>query len=153
MALRKIMHYYRDDILRKESNTVEKIDQEIRTLIKDMADTMYSTNAYGLSAVQVGVLKRVVVLKDGTRLISLINPIIIRAVGEQQEMEGCLSIPGIHGKVKRPDMVLVKALNDRGETIMMEGKGFLARAVCHEIDHLDGVLFVDKVIPGTLVKY
>ncbi|PKM73007.1 MAG: peptide deformylase [Firmicutes bacterium HGW-Firmicutes-16] len=153
MALRKIMRYDKDDILKKKSIKVDQIDKEILTLLKDMADTMYSANAFGLSAVQIGILKRVVVLKDETGLINLINPVIIRMSGEQQVMEGCLSIPGIYGKVKRPDSVLVKALNDRGKTIVMEGKGFLARVVCHEIDHLDGVLFIDKIIPGTFVNY
>ena len=153
MALRKIMHYDKDDILKKKSITVDKIDKEILTLLKDMADTMYSANAFGLSAVQIGILKRVVILKDETGPINLINPVIIGMSGEQQVMEGCLSLPGIYGRVKRPDVVLVKALNDRGETIVMEGEGFLARVVCHEIDHLDGVLFIDKIIPGTLVNY
>jgi peptide deformylase len=153
MGLRKIMRYDKDDILKMKSKTVEKTDKEISTLLKDMADTMYSANAFGLSAVQIGVLKRVVVLKDETGLIKLINPVIIKTSGEQQVMEGCLSIPGIYGKVKRPDMVIVMAFNDCGEAIFMEGKGSLARAVCHEIDHLDGVLFIDKIIPGTLVNY
>ena len=153
MALRKIMHLNNDDILRTKSEEVEKIDEEIWILLRDMTDTMFSFNASGLSAVQIGIPKRVVVLKDGDRLIKLINPVIIKKYGEQQVMEGCLSIPGIRGKVKRPYRVIVKALNNRGKTIVVEGKGFLASAACHEIDHLDGVLFIDKVMPGTLVKF
>lgn len=153
MALRRIMLYDKDDILRMKSKAVEKIDEEIRILLDDMADTMYSANASGLSAVQVGVLKRVVVLKDGSGVINLINPVIIQMFGEQQVTEGCLSIPGVYGKVKRPETVLVRALNDRGEMFIMEGKGLLARAACHEVDHLDGILFIDKAIQSTLVNY
>ena len=153
MAIRKIMLYDTDDILRKKSIAVANIDEGIRKLLEDMADTMYSTYAFGLAAVQVGVLKRVVVLRGGNGLISLINPVIIKEFGQQTVMEGCLSLPGIRGSVKRPYTVLVKALNIRGETIITEYKGYLARAVCHEIDHLDGVLFVDKVIPGTIVGF
>jgi peptide deformylase len=153
MALRKIMQLNNDDILRTKSEEVEKIDEEIRILLRDMTDTMFSFNASGLSAVQIGIPKRVVVLKGVDRLFKLINPVIIKQYGEQQATEGCISIPGIIGKVKRPYSVLIKALDDRGKTIVFEGNGFMASAACHELDHLDGVLFIDKVVPGTLVKF
>lgn len=153
MALRKIMHLDYDDILRSKSEEVEKIDEEIRILLRDLIDTMLFFNASGLSAVQIGIPKRVVVLKDENGLFKLINPIIIKKYGEQQNLEGCLSIPGVRGKVRRPYMVLIKAVDEHGKTVVMEAKGFLASAACHEIDHLDGVLFIDKVISGTLVKF
>jgi peptide deformylase len=151
MALRNIMHYQTDDILRKKSRAVEKIDSKILTLLKDMAETMYNANGAGLAAPQVGILRRLVVIDDGTGLIKLINPIIVEADGEQQEMEGCLSIPGIYGRVKRPEKVVVNALDENGELLNLEGTGLLARALCHEIDHLNGVLFIDKVIPGSMI--
>lgn len=101
---------------------------------------------------QVGILKRVVVIDDGTGLLKLINPVIVEASGEQQEFEGCLSIPGIYGRIKRPERVVVRALNEHGEQVELEGQGLLARAFCHEIDHLDGLLFIDKVIPGSIIN-
>lgn len=152
MALRKIMQFNRDTILTQKSEPVKKIDKELRVLLDDMADTMNSAKALGLSAVQLGVLKRVVVLKDKTGPIFLINPVIIKESGEQKVTEACLSISGICGKVKRPETVIVMAANSRGKTIIMEGKGSLAATLCHEIDHLDGVLFIDKVIPGTVIN-
>lgn len=150
MALRKIMHYQNDDVLRKQSRKVEIFDDRTLILLEDMAETMYAANGAGLAAVQVGILKRVVVIDDGTGLLKLINPVIVEASGEQQELEGCLSIPGVYGKVKRPERVVVHALNENGQPIELEGIGLLARAFCHEIDHLDGILFIDKVIPGLL---
>jgi len=97
-------------------------------------------------------LRRLAVIDDGTGLIKLINPVITEADGEQQEFEGCLSIPGFYGRVKRPERVVVKALDENGEPFALEGTGLLARALCHEIDHLDGVLFIDKVIPGLIIN-
>jgi peptide deformylase len=146
------MNFQTDDILRKKARAVEKIDNKILTLLKDMAETMYNANGAGLAAPQVGILRRLVVIDDGTGLIKLINPIIVEADGEQQEMEGCLSIPGTYGRVKRPDKVVVNALDENGELLNLEGTGLLARALCHEIDHLDGVLFIDKVIPGSMIN-
>lgn len=134
MALRNIMNYKTDDILRKKSKVVEKIDNKILTLLEDMAETMYHANGAGLAAPQVGVLKRIIVIDDGTGLIKLINPVIVEAVGEQQETEGCLSIPEIYGMVKRPKKVAVKALNEKGQSIELEGTGLMARAFCHEIE-------------------
>ena len=152
MALRKIMNFQTDDILRKKARSVEKIDNRILTLLKDMAETMYNANGAGLAAPQVGILRRLVVIDDGTGLIKLINPTIVETDGEQQEIEGCLSIPGIYGRVKRPEKVIVKALDEPGQLFDLVGTGLLARALCHEIDHLDGVLFIDKVIPGSMIN-
>jgi len=152
MAFRNIMHYPGDDVLKNKSRKLEKINERTLILLDDMAETMYAANGAGLAAVQVGILRRVVVIDDGTGLLKLVNPVIVEAFGEQQELEGCLSIPGIYGKVKRPDRVIVQALNEHGEPIEMEGLGLLARAFCHEIDHLDGILFIDKVIPGSIIN-
>ncbi|NFR26374.1 peptide deformylase [Clostridium sporogenes] len=147
MAIRNIRKYG-DELLRKKSRKVEKIDDRILTLLGDMAETMYSAEGVGLAAPQVGILKRVVVIDVGEGLIKLINPEIIETEGSQKDVEGCLSVPGEQGEVERPYKVKVKALNEKGEEIVLEGEELLARAFCHEIDHLDGVLFVDKVING-----
>jgi peptide deformylase len=144
------MNYKTDDILRKKSRTVEKIDSRIIMLLNDMAETMYKANGAGLAAVQVGILKRLVVIDVGEGLIKLINPKIVSSFGEQQETEGCLSIPGIYGTVKRPEQVEVSALNEKGDSIKLKGTGLLACAFCHEIDHLDGILFTDKASPESL---
>lgn len=152
MALRSIMNYQTDDILRKKARSVDNINSRIRSLLEDMAETMYHADGAGLAAPQVGILKRLVVLDIGEGLIKLINPVIVEADGEQQELEGCLSIPGIYGKVKRPEKVVVKALDENGKPLDLEGTRLLARALCHEIDHLDGILFIDKVIPGSLIN-
>ncbi|EHN14971.1 MULTISPECIES: peptide deformylase [Clostridium] len=147
MAIRNIRKYG-DELLRKKSRKIEKIDDRILTLLEDMAETMYSAEGVGLAAPQVGILKRVVVIDVGEGLIKLINPEIIETEGSQKDVEGCLSVPGEQGEVERPYKVKVKALNEKGEEIILEGEELLARAFCHEIDHLDGVLFVDKVING-----
>jgi len=145
MAIRQI-RTEEDEILRKKSKKVDVIDDRIIALIKDMADTMYKANGVGLAAPQIGILKRIVVIDVGEGLIELINPVIKSQSGEQIEIEGCLSIPGVFGEVKRPAEVVVEALNPKGEKITVEGKDLLAVALCHEIDHLDGILFKDKVI-------
>jgi len=152
MALRYLRQYKNDDILRKRSREVLQVDDRVRSLLDDMSETMNSANGAGLAAVQVGVLRRAVVIENSGELLKLINPVIIDASGEQQGLEGCLSIPGIYGKVKRPEKVAVKALNERGKEVRLEGTGALARALCHEIDHLDGILFIDKIIPGTEIN-
>ncbi|MCT4593049.1 MAG: peptide deformylase [Anaeromicrobium sp.] len=145
MALRNI-RILGDDILRKKCRQVEKIDERTLTLLKDMEDTLYSTeNGAALAAPQVGVLKRVVVIDMGDGIIYLINPEIIEVEGTQQVVEGCLSIPNKWGKLIRPKRVKVKALNEKGKEFIVNGKGDLAKCLCHEIDHLDGVLFIDKV--------
>ena len=152
MALREIRKEG-DEILRKKSRKVEFIDDRIKELIKDMDETMHAANGVGLSAVQVGVLKRVVVIDvnyDGTPSLKLINPEIVKAKGSEEFQEGCLSFPNKFAKVIRPSEVTVKALNENGKPITVKGKGILAEALCHEIDHLDGRLFIDIMEPGTL---
>lgn len=133
-----------DEILRKISRKVEVIDDRILTLLDDMEDTMKKAEGVGLAAPQVGVLRRIVVIDVGDGLIELINPVIVFEGGEQVEEEGCLSIPGIRGKVKRPEKVIVRAMNRKGETVEITGTELLAVAFCHEIDHLNGILFTDK---------
>ncbi|NLK97496.1 peptide deformylase [Defluviitalea saccharophila] len=145
MALRQIRKDG-DEILRKKSKEVKEITPSILTLLDDMAETMYAADGVGLAAPQIGILKRIVVIDVGDGIIELINPEIIETDGEQVCAEGCLSIPGISGEVKRPERVKVKALNRHGEEIILEGEDLLAVAFCHEIDHLNGVLFTDKVI-------
>lgn len=152
MALRRITNYKTDDILRKKSKYVDKMDEKIVELLDDMAETMYHAKGVGLAAPQVGILKRVVVIDIGEGLIKLVNPEIIEQEGKRQDIEGCLSIPEITGEVVRPNRIKVKALNENGKNIKLEGTGLLARAFCHEIDHLNGILFIDKVVPGTRKK-
>lgn len=135
-----------DDVLRKKSKPVEKINDRIITLIDDMVETMYQADGVGLAAPQVGVLRRVIVVDVGEGLIKLINPEIISYSGEQVDTEGCLSIPNVHGEVKRPQSVIVRGMNEKGEKVEIKGSGLLAVALCHEIDHLDGILFIDKAI-------
>ena len=151
MAIRNL-RYEHDDILKKKSKDVEKIDEKIQTLIDDMIETMYKYNGVGLSAVQVGILKKVVVIdiEDGNEPLILINPQIIKTKGEREVEEGCLSFPNQFAKLIRPKEVTVEALNRNGEKITIKAKELLAQAICHELDHLDGVVFVDKMIPGTL---
>ncbi|MCY6958327.1 peptide deformylase [Clostridium brassicae] len=145
MALRQI-RLSDDEILRKKSRVVEKVDDKIRQILDDMADTMYnSENGGGLAGPQVGILKRLVVIDMGQGLIKLVNPEIIEKEGEQEVIEGCLSIPNVFGKLKRPAKVTVQALNENGEKIILTGTGDLAKCFCHEIDHLEGILFTDWV--------
>lgn len=145
MAIRNI-RTNGDEILRKKCRKVEEINDRILILLKDMQDTMYEAQGVGLAAPQVGILKRVAVIDVGEGLINLINPEIIEEIGSCVDEEGCLSIPGEQGMVERPEKVRVKALNEKGEEFIIEGEGLLARALCHEIDHLDGILYIDKVI-------
>ena len=151
MAIRNL-RYEKDEILRKKSREVEVIDDKIQTLIDDMIDTMYKYNGVGLSAVQVGVLKRVVVIDidDGNGVITLINPQIVKTKGEQEVEEGCLSFPNQYAKMIRPKEIVVEALDRSGKKITIKSKDLLAQAIAHECDHLDGIVFVDKMIPGTL---
>lgn len=135
-----------DEILRKKSKEVDVINEKIQMLLKDMADTLYKANGVGLAAPQVGVLKRVVVIDVGEGLLELINPVLKSQSGQQCLAEGCLSVPGIWGEVNRPTHVIVEALDSKGNKIVIEGEGLLAIALCHEIDHLDGILFKDKAI-------
>lgn len=151
MAIRKIRENG-DEILRKKSREVEKIDEKIIELLEDMLETMHKYNGVGLAAPQVGILKRVVVidLYDGNEPLKLINPRIVKTKGKQEVEEGCLSFPNQYAKMIRPEEVVAEALNEKGEKIKIKAKDLLAQAICHEIDHLDGILFVDNMIPGTL---
>ncbi|SHO43082.1 peptide deformylase [Anaerocolumna xylanovorans] len=152
MALREI-RTFEDDFLRKKSKPVDKVDDRIRQLLKDMAETMYHTpNGGGLAACQIGILRRLVVADMGEGLLKLVNPEIIEEEGEQIVIEGCLSYPGIWGKVKRPSRVVVKALDENGQPITIEAAGAMAKCLCHEIDHLEGVIFTDKVIEYVKVE-
>ena len=145
MAIRQI-RFSDDSILRKKSREINEINDRINILLEDMAETMYKNDGVGLAAPQVGVLRNVIVIDVGQGLIKLINPKIIESDGENIDFEGCLSIPGISGKVKRPERVKIKYLDLSGEEKELEGTGLLARAMCHEIDHLNGILFTDKTI-------
>ena len=145
MAIRKILKIG-DETLRKHARPVAEVDRRTRQLLDDMAETMYAADGAGLAAPQVGILRRVVVIDVGEGLIELVNPEIVASEGEQHQAEGCLSVPGKRGVVARPAKVTVRALNRRGKPIEIVGEGFLAIALCHEIDHLDGVLYVDKII-------
>ena len=144
MALRTI-RVEGDPLLTKISRPVDKMTPRIHDLIADMLDTMYEAMGVGLAAPQVGILKRVVVIDVGDGPIILINPEIIEKSGEQTGDEGCLSVPGMSGQVTRPDYVKVKALNEDMEEVVYEGEGLLARAFCHELDHLDGHMYTELV--------
>ena len=134
-----------DEILRKRSREVTEITPKILTLLDDMAETMRLADGCVLAAVQVGVLRRIVVIEvEQGKLIELINPKIIAFSGEQDDYEGCLSVPDRQGKVKRPMYVTVRGMNRHGETVEINGSELLARAICHELDHLDGKLFIDR---------
>ncbi len=144
MALRTV-RVIGDDVLRKNCREVKEVNERILTLIDDMLDTMYEANGVGLAAPQVGVLKRVVVIDVGEGPIVMVNPVILETSGEQTGDEGCLSLPGKSGVVTRPDYVKAKAFDEEMQEYEIEGTGLLARAICHECDHLNGVLYVDKV--------
>lgn len=144
MAIREIRELG-DEVLTKHCKEVTKMTIRTKILIQDMLDTMYDAMGVGLAASQVGVLKRIVVIDVGEGPIILVNPVITETSGEQTGEEGCLSVPGKSGQVTRPDYVKVKALNENMEEIELEGTGLLARAFCHEIDHLEGRMYVDLV--------
>ncbi len=144
MAIRKIREMG-DDVLTKVCKEVEKVTPRTKVLIDDMFDTMYDAMGVGLAAPQVGVLKRIVTIDVGEGPILLINPEIIETSGEQTGEEGCLSVPGKSGVVTRPNYVKVRAFDEDMKEIVLDGEGLLARAFCHEIDHLDGHLYVEKV--------
>ena len=153
MAIRNIVKLGEDDVLRKHARKVDNFDKRLWTLLDDMADTMYEADGAGLAAPQVGILKRVVVVDVGEGLIELVNPEIIAAEGVQTCVEGCLSVPGKRGTVERPAKVRVHAQDRKGRHIEVEGEGFLAQAFCHELDHLDGVVYVDKMIEDVTDQY
>ena len=145
MALRNL-RYEGDEILRKKSREVPLVDDRIRMLMEDMVETMYKYDGVGLAAPQVGILKRVIVIdvEDG-KVYKMANPKIINESGEQSAQEGCLSVPEKKGIVSRPMKVIVEYTDENNETVKLEAEGLLARAICHEIDHLNGVLFIDRV--------
>lgn len=146
MAIRNI-RIGTDDVLRKTCKPVREITPRLLTLLEDMADTMYEANGVGLAAPQVGVLKRAVVIDIGEGLVELINPVILETRGSQIDEEGCLSLPGRSATVERPYYAKVQAINRDGNAYIIEGEGLMARALCHEIDHLDGILYIDKALP------
>ena len=148
MAIRNIREVG-DKVLTKVSKEIKEVDNKLLTLIEDMLDTMYEAGGVGLAAPQVGILKRLVVIdvtEEGDDPIILINPVILQTEGEQTGDEGCLSVPGKVGTVIRPNYVKVKAFNENMEEIIVEGTQLKARALCHEIDHLNGVLYIEKTI-------
>ena len=145
MAIRKIREIG-DPCLNKKCRDVENFDKKLHDLLDDMKDTMYKAEGVGLAAVQVGILRRVIVIDVGEGLMELINPEIIEYSGENKDREGCLSVPGEFGLTIRPEHVKIKAQNRTGVWSRYEGTGLLARCFCHEIDHLDGILYTDKVI-------
>lgn len=151
MAIRQI-RLNGDEILRKKAREVDKVDDKIRELLHDMLDTMHKYNGVGLAGPQVGILKRVIVidLYDGEEPLLLVNPKIIKSKGKQEVDEGCLSFPNEYAKIIRPKEVVVEALNENGDKVKIVAKDLLAQALSHEIDHLEGILFVDNIIPGTL---
>lgn len=145
MALRTILQEG-DETLRKRSREVTVYDRRLKDLLDDMKDTLIKAEGVGLAAPQVGVLKRVVVINNEGEILELVNPEIIETVGEQQEVEGCLSIPGVYGITKRPMHVKVRAFNRHGKVKIYRASGLIARAFCHETDHLDGILFTDRAV-------
>ena len=147
MAILKIVKVQdSEDFLRKKSRPVEEITPRIKTLLDDMVETMRHANGCGLAGVQVGVLRRIVVIETEEGLFEFINPVIVRKTGTQEGAEGCLSLPGKWGLTKRPKCVTVRALDRDGNEFEVTGYDLLAKAVCHEIDHLDGIIYTDKVI-------
>ena len=146
MAIRTI-RLSTDEVLRKICKPVKEITPNLLTLLDDMADTMHEANGVGLAAPQVGILKRAVIIDIGEGLVELLNPEILEVRGSQTDDEGCLSLPGQYAPVERPDYVKVKAMDREGKEFIIEGEGLMARALCHEIDHLDGILYIDKALP------
>lgn len=144
MAIRNIVTLG-DDVLRKVCRTQLTFDSKLHTILDDMKDTMYKAEGVGLAAPQVGILRRFCIIDVGEGLIELINPVIIDKSGSQTDNEGCLSLPGKFNEVTRPMKVTVRAQDRNGDNFTVTGEGLLARALCHEIDHLDGILYIDRV--------
>lgn len=146
MAVRKL-RVFEDEILKKKCRKVECVDERIRMQLQDMMDTLHETpNGAALAANQVGILKRLIVIDMEETKLMLVNPEIIEQEGSQECIEACLSFPGKAGKTIRPEKVVVRALNENGEELKLEGQGDLAKCFCHEIDHLDGIVFLDRAI-------
>ena len=145
MALRKIL-VEGDPTLNKVSRPVEKFDARLHMLIDDLKETLADANGAGLAAPQVGILRRVVIVVDEQEnMLELVNPVIIHQEGEQEGLEGCLSVPGMYGEVKRPEKATVRAQDRNGKTFEVSGEGMVARCFCHELEHLDGHLFTERV--------
>lgn len=144
MALRKVVTVNEEALLRRKSKEVSVFDEKLKELIYDMKETMINEDGLGLAAPQIGILKRVVVCSINGEIITLINPKIIKTAGEISDVEGCLSIPGKRGNVTRPAEVAVTYQNAEGKNFKIEGKEYTARVLCHEIDHLDGILYTDR---------
>jgi len=151
MPTRKIIKYP-GPLLKKKSKAVKRVDDKVLKLLRDMADTMYEAPGVGLAAPQVGELLRVIIVDIGEGLISVINPKVIRKSGEQTFVEGCLSVPNLEAPVKRASKIIVKGLDRHGKPMKLEAEGFLATALQHEIDHLDGKLFIDRVSDPSQIK-
>lgn len=151
MAIR-IIRQEGDEILKKKSKEIDVVDDKIRELMDDMVETMHKYDGVGLAGVQVGILKRVIVidLYDGKPIIKLANPVILKTKGEQKVEEGCLSFPNKFVQVKRPNEVTVEGINENGDKVKITGTGLLAQALLHEIDHLNGIVLTDVMLPGTL---
>ena len=151
MAIRKL-RYEGDEILTKKSREVDKIDERLLDLIDDMIETMHKYNGVGLAAVQVGILTSVIVIDidHGKGPIALISPVIVETKGSREVEEGCLSFPNKFAKVVRPEEVVAEYTNREGKRVKVKAKELLAQAICHEVDHLEGEVFVDKIVPGTL---
>lgn len=145
MAVREVIKEG-DELLRKKCKEVKVFDSRLEDILDDMWETMYTNNGMGLAAPQVGILKRIVVMDVNNMRLELINPVIIKTKGSDIEEEGCLSCGKIKGKVERPMIVTVTAQDRYGYTFTLTGEKYLARCICHELDHLDGILFVDKII-------
>lgn len=145
MAIREIVQFG-DKTLTRVSRRIEKIDEEVLSLVQDLKDTLYSTDGVGLAAPQIGVLKRAILidLRNGSEPIILFNPKIIKKMGRTEDIEGCLSYPGYEGPVVRPRRILVTGVTIDGEEVEYTVEGFLARVFCHEIDHLDGIIYTDR---------
>lgn len=143
MALRNIVKNG-DDILRKVCRTQMNFDDRLATILDDMAETMYNADGVGLAAPQIGILRRYCVIDVGEGIIELVNPVIEATEGEQEDQEGCLSFPGEYGIVRRPMKVTVRAQDRHGKSFTITGEGLFARALCHEIDHLDGIVYKDR---------
>jgi len=149
MAEREI-ETYPNSVLRKQAKAVSKLDRGVKKLIDDMVATMRESSGLGLAANQIGVLQKVFVYDDGTGLGVLINPEIVSATGEQIGIEGCLSVPGLQGEVRRASEIVVKGKDLNGKPVKIKAEGLLARIIQHEIDHLDGTLFIDRADPDSL---
>ena len=144
MAIRNIVKIG-DDVLRKICRTQLTFDEKLATILDDMAETMYKAEGVGLAAPQIGILRRFCIVDVGDGLIELINPVIIEKSGTQTDSEGCLSVPDRYDEVERPMKVTVRAQDRNGNNIVITAEGFKARAFCHEIDHLDGILYIDRI--------